>query len=426
MSNLTALEVNEDENYVWVGPGHDWGQVFSYLSKFNLAAAGGRLSPVGVPGLLLAGGVNFHGNQHGWAADNVIEYEIVLANGTVKYATACSDADLFWALKGGSSNFGIVTKFKLNTFPSSQVLAGVYSVTDIPAFLEVSVTLASMRANHTMTFMAHQSWICRSCSVLSLTQTFQATANFSQYNTDPLAHVVPQVIQQGDMTIGGVILFYDSPDVEKPDCFAPFFDIEPVSSTVGFKTLAEFAEETGQLVVPEINDMFIAGTHVGKTYEDILKGVQIVNDLFLEAVPALQAIVPEEDLILVCVDWQPIGELWLKGSQKSNPGGNALGFDPENKGTYMAWAEVVEWNGTQYDEQVHAWVKNTTWTIANATQEAGLWDPFLYMGDSTFFQTEIYEGYGEENHQRLLDISRKVDPDRVFQKLLPGGYKIGN
>lgn len=165
MSNLTALEVNEDENYVWVGPGHDWGQVFSYLSKFNLAAAGGRLSPVGVPGLLLAGGVNFHGNQHGWAADNVIEYEIVLANGTVKYATACSDADLFWALKGGSSNFGIVTKFKLNTFPSSQVLAGVYSVTDIPAFLEVSVTLALMRANHTM-FMAHQSWICRFCPVL--------------------------------------------------------------------------------------------------------------------------------------------------------------------------------------------------------------------------------------------------------------------
>lgn len=138
MSNLTALEVNEEAKYVWVGPGHDWGTVFSYLGKYNLTAAGGRLSPVGVPGLLLAGGVNFQGNQHGWAADNVIEYEIVLANGTVKYATACSDPDLFWALKGGSSNYGIVTKFKLNTFPSAQVYAGVYSVTDIPAFLEVS------------------------------------------------------------------------------------------------------------------------------------------------------------------------------------------------------------------------------------------------------------------------------------------------
>lgn len=236
---------------------------------------------------------------------------------------------------------------------------------------------------------------------------------------------MPQVIQQGNATVGAAILFYDSPDVEKPDCFAPFFEIPSVSSTVAFKTQAEFADETGQLVIPHINDMFIAGTHVGKTYEDILRGVQIVNDLFLEAVPRLQAIVPEEDLILVCVDWQPLGDLWYKGSQKANPGGNALGFDPETKGTYMAWAEVVEWNGTQYDDQVHEWVKNTTWTIANATQDAGLWDPFTYMGDSTYFQT-IYDGYGAENQQRLLDISRKVDPNRVFQKLLPGGYKIGN
>lgn len=254
----------------------------------------------------------------------------------------------------------------------------------------------------------------------------QATANFSQYNTDPLAHCVPQVIQQGNATIGAAILFYDSPDVKKPDCFAPFFDIEPVSSTVDFKTLSAFADETGQLVVDDINNMFIAGTHVGKTYEDILKGVQIVNDKFLEAVPALQEIVPAEDLQLVCVDWQPLGDLWLKGSQKSNPGGNALGFDPENKGTYMAWAEVVEWNGSQYDEQVHAWVKKTTASIVDATKEAGLWDPFLYMGDTTYFQTEVFDGYGEKNKQRLLDISRKVDPDRVFQKLLPGGYKIGN
>jgi len=387
MSNLTALQVNEEEKYVWVGPGHNWGKVFGYLGEFNLTCAGGRLSPVGVPGLLLAGGVNFQGNQHGWAADNVIEYEIVLADGTVKYATACSDPELFWALKGGSSNYGIVTKFKLNTFPSTQVLAGVYSVTDIPAFLE-------------------------------------ATANFSQYNTDPLAHIVPQVIQQGDATVGAVILYYDAPNVEKPDCFAPFFDIPAVSSSVGFTTHAAFADETGKLVVDGINNMFIAGTHVGKTYEDLLRGVQIVNDKFLERVPALQAIVPAEDLILVCVDWQPIGDLWLAGSQASNPGGNALDFDPQAKGTYMAWAEVVEWNGTQYDEQVHAWVKETTWAIGNATQEAGVWDPFTYMGDATYFQ-DIYDGYGAENKQRLLDVSRQYDPERVFQKLLPGGYKIG-
>lgn len=138
MSNLTTLELAEDERSVWVGPGHDWGEVYKYLDEHHLAAVGGRLSPVGVPGLLLAGGVNFHGNQHGWAADNVIEYEVVLASGSIVSVTADSHSDLFWALKGGSSNFGIVTNFKLNTFPSGKVLAGVYTVSDIDAFLSVS------------------------------------------------------------------------------------------------------------------------------------------------------------------------------------------------------------------------------------------------------------------------------------------------
>ncbi len=138
MSNLTTLELTSDRKHAWIGPGKTWGDVYQWLDQYELGVAGGRLSPVGVPGLLLAGGVNFHGNQYGWAADNVVEYEIVLANASIKSVTAKSNSDLFWALKGGSSNFGIVTKFKVNTFTSKQVYAGVYTVSDIPKFLGVS------------------------------------------------------------------------------------------------------------------------------------------------------------------------------------------------------------------------------------------------------------------------------------------------
>ena len=74
MSNLTTLDANVEEQYVRVGPHLDWGQVCSYLSMSNLAAAGDRLSQVGLPGLLLGSGMNAHGNQHGWAADNVTKY----------------------------------------------------------------------------------------------------------------------------------------------------------------------------------------------------------------------------------------------------------------------------------------------------------------------------------------------------------------
>ncbi|KAF4954831.1 hypothetical protein FSARC_12007 [Fusarium sarcochroum] len=388
MSNLTTLQLSKDKKSVWVGSGLDWGQVYRYLSQYKLAVAGGRLSPVGVPGLLLAGGINFHGNQRGWAADNVLEYELVLSSGKIISVTSKSYPDLFWALKGGSNNFGIVTKFKLATFPSDQVYAGVYSVSDIPGFLK-------------------------------------AVANFSAFNTDPLAHIVPQVIAvDEETTIGGAILFYDSDSNPKPECFQSFFDLPAISNTFGKKTLAEFADEAGQLVTPKINDQFIAGTTTGNTYEEILKGIQIVNDGFLNALPSLYEVLPAENRVLISVDWQPVGSLWEKGSKKYNPRGNPLGLDIASKGTYIAWAEVVEWSGDQYDDAVFKWIKDTTWTIANATQEAGLYDPFTYMGDAAGFQS-VYDGYGQKNRQKLLEISRKYDPLRIFQKLWPGGFKLG-
>lgn len=224
-------------------------------------------------------------------------------------------------------------------------------------------------------------------------------------------------------TVGGVILYYDSSSVMEPECFRPFFDIPPLSNTLALKTLAQFAEETGQLVTPHINDMFIAGTTVGKTYDQLLKAIRIVNGGFLNALPALYRILPAENRKLLSVDWQPLGALWAAGSKKANPGGNPLGFDPAAKGTYLAWAEVVEWTGSQYDDAVYAWVQNTTWSIANATQKAGLWDAFNYMGDAAKFQN-IYDGYGSANKKSLVQISKRYDPTRLFQRLLPGGFKL--
>lgn len=59
MSNLSAIELSADNSNLTVGPGWRWGNVYSWLQPYNLTVAGGRLAPVGVPGLLLAGGVNF-------------------------------------------------------------------------------------------------------------------------------------------------------------------------------------------------------------------------------------------------------------------------------------------------------------------------------------------------------------------------------
>ncbi|KFY11746.1 hypothetical protein V491_07077, partial [Pseudogymnoascus sp. VKM F-3775] len=353
---------------------------------------GARLGPVGVPGILLAGGVNFYGNQFGFSADQVTRYEVVLANGEIVEATKRKNADLFWALKGGSSNFGVVTRFDMKTIPSKKVWAGIYTVAQeyLPQFLE-------------------------------------ATANYSSAITDPLSHIVPAVIpvpSGSDINyIGAVILFYDSDTLTYPRCFEAFTSLPNIGNTLDFKTMDEFTTETGTAVVPQINDMFVSGTVVGKTYDQLLQGIRIINDTFFDALPALYAVVPPSAISVIQLDWQPIGSLWMAASAANGVGGNALGLDPK-KGVYLAYAEVVEWFGSEHDEAVEAWAISTTYAINNATQAAGLYDHFNYMGDAAGFQA-VYPGYGAANEAKLLSISRKYDPTRIFQTLLPGGFKIG-
>lgn len=109
----------------------------------------------------------------------------------------------------------------------------------------------------------------------------------------------------------------------------------------------------------------------------------------------------------------------MKASEKA--GGNALGLDSSQ--VYLCYAEVVEWIGSAYDDIVANWVEETTYAINNATQKAGLYDAFNYMGDAAGFQS-IFPGYGAGNHQKLIKIAQKYDPKGVFQTLMPGGFKV--
>lgn len=75
-SNLTTLSLSSDHSTVSVGPGNRWRDVYAYLKPSGLAAVGGRVGHVGVPGLLLGGGISFYSSQHGFASDNVVKYQV--------------------------------------------------------------------------------------------------------------------------------------------------------------------------------------------------------------------------------------------------------------------------------------------------------------------------------------------------------------
>lgn len=82
------------------------------------------MAPVGVPGLILGGGISHFASRLGWACDNVASFELVTASGLVVNVSSRSYSDLYWALRGGGNNFGVVTNFKLNTFPLGQMWGG--------------------------------------------------------------------------------------------------------------------------------------------------------------------------------------------------------------------------------------------------------------------------------------------------------------
>lgn len=395
MSNLTGISLNSDKSVLTLQPGFRWSQVYSWLAPHNLVVAGGRLGPVGVPGLLLAGGINFHGNQVGFSADTVLSYEVVLASGKIVTATARDNADLFWALKGGSSNFGIVTSFKLKTIPSKQVWAGTiaYAQDKIGA-------------------------------------VYEAIAKYSAAPTDPKAHLVPAVVpsnNKADPDLIVAIVLYDSETESRPACFKDFFEIANVSDSTAFKTVSQFANENGALVFDHINDVFVAGTFAGSNADQLLQGIQITNDTFYTALEDLYANIPASDIKSLQLDWQPISKTWIEAGLKINPAGSPIlgGLSEYKRLTYLAYAEVVEWTNESgdHDAFVAQWIQTTTASINKALAKAGLWKPFNYMGDAAGFQ-DIYHGYGEANYRKLVDISRKYDPARVFQKLMPGGFKL--
>ena len=84
----------------------------------------GFVSATGIAGLTVGGGFGYLTRRHGWTCDNVVSMEVVTADGEVLRASADENADLFWALRGGSGNFGIVTSFEYRLFPVGPEILG--------------------------------------------------------------------------------------------------------------------------------------------------------------------------------------------------------------------------------------------------------------------------------------------------------------
>ncbi|KAF4774453.1 FAD binding domain-containing protein [Colletotrichum scovillei] len=381
-SNLTTLTLSSDKSTVSVGAGYRWRDVYSYLAPSGLAVVGGRIGGVGVPGLLLGGGISFYSNQYGFAADNVVRYQAVLSSGLVVEATATNAySDLFWALKGGGNSFAIVTRFDLKTFVSPKVWVGIsqYAQADSAKYLD-------------------------------------AVYNFGKFGSaDGKAAIIPTILTYPsyNITAYAAARFYDS-ETAPATAFENFTSpaLTPVADSYALQPLADYVTAVDALQPTGLRQEFRVMSLVVNR-----DAVDYVHDTFLAATGAsLTGIVG----LSASITFQPITKEFIQ--QGVAKGGNPQGVDP-SKAPYFWVVENLTWQDAKDDAAVKAFADSVTAEIEAGLVAKGVAGGYLYLNDAGQGQ-KIFQSYPAANLAKLKAIRAKYDPLRIYTNLLVGGWKV--
>ena len=125
LSPMKGIRVDPSARTVRAEPGVLWRELDHETQAFGLATTGGTVSNTGIAGLTLGGGLGWLMGKHGLTVDNLIAADVVTADGQPRQASVKENPDLFWALRGGGGNFGVVTSFEYRLHPVTQVMGGL-------------------------------------------------------------------------------------------------------------------------------------------------------------------------------------------------------------------------------------------------------------------------------------------------------------
>ncbi|KAI1261740.1 FAD-binding domain-containing protein [Xylariaceae sp. FL1019] len=372
--------LDHESKTVNVGAACMWSSVYEELQKHDLGVAGGRAGHVGVGGLLLGGGNTWLTAQRGWACDNIVEAEVVLANGQVVKASRDQHADLFQALKGGSNNFGIATRFALATVPLEKVWGGLMIV-----------------AKHAIPD------VCR------------LTAEF-----------VTRIADSPENSL--IIVIGYLPDVKDVVATVAVLNTKGLTDSPMFedwKKLPAIFDSTKTTTVHDLSfEVTLPDNHYSSWFTLTFKNDKQImikaSELHDHLVSKLQDFVPDGDFMSQCI-FQPLPLIFAQHSRRA--GGNVLGLEDNESDGFLYQATIMMKTRAQH-EFAYALLKDCVQQLKEfaASIEGSLFR-WLHMNYADKSQ-DVIASYGEKNVKKMWDVSSRYDPDGVFQKLCPGGWKL--
>jgi len=365
LSALRSFDLDPTQCTAWAGAGLTAGDFTLAAAEHRLATGFGDTGSVGIGGITLAGGIGFLVRKHGLTIDNLLAAEIVTADGRLRRVDAEIEPELFWALRGGGGNFGVVTRLKYRLQPVDLVLGGLLVLPGTPDVLAGFVAEAEAAADELSTI-----------------------ANVMRAPPLPF---VPEALQ-GRLVVMATMVHTGDVDVGQR-AVAPFRALaEPVADLLRPMRYPELFPDQPDNRLGRLTRTMFAGS-VGRTQaECILKGVGESSALM------------------------PACEMRVLGGAAARVPADATAF-AHRQSRVMINAQAIYDRARSERAEHAAWARGLAATLHDG-------DPGVYAG---FLDDEgeerVRAAYPGATWERLAAVKAIVDPDNVFrlnQNITPG------
>ncbi|TGJ86627.1 hypothetical protein E0Z10_g2184 [Xylaria hypoxylon] len=382
LSHLNSTSYDPETNIASIGPGGRWQYVYKDLVEYGVTAVGGRDGDVGVGGFLLGGGNSYYSGRHGFGCDSVVNYEVVLADGSIINANETDNSDLWEALKGGGSNFGIVTRFDVEAIPAPDLFVDLRFLSQNNSYALVDAVVGFADSDESIaddaffTFFSHNTknspdifaagshvntqGVSNNTTPFDEAKALPAFLNFTAVENIAVVAAASQE-QAGAWSYGATLTFNNDKRIAQR----------------AVELHAELVESAKELMAPE--DFF--------------------TQMFLQPLPSYR---------------------WPFGKRN---GGNVLGLDDLKNNALLYTAGIGILTDDAPLEEAHALVKEMKTKLVDYAKSVQGDMDFIYMNYADADQDPL-RSYGAANIKFIKDVAAKYDPTGVFQTCVPGGYKI--